>query len=363
MALSLVFIGCSKKETIEKKPEKMNENDIVLKRILKAGFDKKSIVEYEDRYVVDGDMIFYKSDSVSDKATTEQIQYALLVAPEYRGDVKVYLDAGSFSSINLNTVLDNVITAYNGLSNTLRFTRVFSSFNADIIIVRDNSLPLGVCGQGVWPFPNGRAGNRVFISENTLITYGITSAGELQQLIAHEIGHCVGMWHTNSTPSSPGGGYIPTTPVSDPASVFNGSNCGTSWIGFSTGDISGLNYLYNVLVFNPPSSLSRNQVLKQGEYIKSPDGRFTLKLQVDGNLVLSMGTTPLWSTNTCCDGTINRLIMQADGNLVLYDSNNNSRWSSGTANRFDARVDLQNDGNLVMYGASTSYWSTNTCCH
>ena len=56
------------------------------------------------------------------------------------------------------------------------------------------------------------------------------------------------------------------------------------------------------------------------------------------------------------------LTMQGDGNLVLYDSNNNSKWSSGTAGS-GLYVTMQGDGNLVIYDNATpraSYWASNT---
>jgi hypothetical protein len=48
----------------------------------------------------------------------------------------------------------------------------------------------------------------------------------------------------------------------------------------------------------------------------------------DGNFVVySVGTAPLWASNTCCrTGAV--LAVQADGNVVIYDSNNTPLWET-----------------------------------
>lgn len=101
----------------------------------------------------------------------------------------------------------------------------------------------------------------------------------------------------------------------------------------------------------------------------SPDGRFTLKMQTDGNLVLYWGTTALWAPNKF--GSNFMAAMQADGNLVLYrptdvwgNPNPSAVWASNTSSYPGALLKVQNDGNLVIYNTSNSaVWSSNTCCH
>ena len=103
--------------------------------------------------------------------------------------------------------------------------------------------------------------------------------------------------------------------------------------------------------------------LSRGESAMSCDGRFTLAMQGDGNLVLYMGATPLWASGT--DGTGGSSAdMQGDGNFVLYDGAGVPLWASGTDGNPGAYLAIQNDGNLVVYATDgRALWSSGTCCH
>jgi len=104
------------------------------------------------------------------------------------------------------------------------------------------------------------------------------------------------------------------------------------------------------------------KLLAAGQSIYSPDNRFQLAMQPDGNLVLYMGTRPLWHTYTYGSGA-DRAAFQADGNLVIY-TGSTPVWSSATFNHPGAEIYVQNDGNLVIYDAGgIAIWSSGTCCH
>ncbi len=104
------------------------------------------------------------------------------------------------------------------------------------------------------------------------------------------------------------------------------------------------------------------QRLERGRRLLSCDGRFSLELQQDGNLVLYKMGVALWSTNTWGkDGAV--AVMQTDGNFVLYNSAGAPLWASGTYSP-GASLSLQTDGNLVVYGQTGGpVWSSGTCCH
>lgn len=353
-------IGCSKENTKETTPPVTNNsNDPVLQRILKEGYAPSDIEELPDRYIVQHDLIFYKKEPGQDntKPTTEQARSPYLVAPAYR-HINVYLD-GSFSSINLNGILDNVIAAYNAVGSGIQMTRVYSAASANITITQ-NSLQLGVCGQAGFPFSNGQPFNTVYISEYTLNYYGLTSTARLTMLLAHELGHCIGLRHTNWQPNGETSAIpIPSTPSSDGASVMNGGTCGANWAGFSYNDRVALLSLYPVTLGGADHLVAGQQLL-QGELIRSNDGRFILVMQGDGNLVLYYYNVGLWSTVTAGNPSINRAIMQGDGNFVLYDTNNVGRWSTITAGYPGSYIVLQNDGNLVIYQNGVPRWSSIT---
>eukprot|EP01083_Nonionella_stella_P036360 99214_1 len=108
--------------------------------------------------------------------------------------------------------------------------------------------------------------------------------------------------------------------------------------------------------------------LKSDTKIFSPNEKFHLMMQTDGNLVLYEGRhccNAIWSSQTCGKGPDCRFDVQRDGNLVVYQGKQ-SVWSSGTYDKIAKRDDgpvpmlsLQNDGNLVLYEWE-SVWSSNT---
>ena len=63
-------------------------------------------------------------------------------------------------------------------------------------------------------------------------------------------------------------------------------------------------------------TMSGGSELARGQSLTSPNGRFELKMQQDGNVVLYDTTKPIWATNTQHDGA-ERLAMQDDGNFVV----------------------------------------------
>jgi hypothetical protein len=107
--------------------------------------------------------------------------------------------------------------------------------------------------------------------------------------------------------------------------------------------------------------LNPGENLQVDESLTSPDGRFSLRLQGDGNLVLyGPDGQPLWATGT--DGQeVGTAPMQDDGNLVLYSPGGDPVWASDTFGNGGAYLVLQDDGNLVIYAADGSpLWATNT---
>lgn len=107
--------------------------------------------------------------------------------------------------------------------------------------------------------------------------------------------------------------------------------------------------------------LNPNGRLLPGTSISSDDGRFSLVMQGDGNLVLYRnGAGALWATGTA-GKQVAFAVMQNDGNLVLYTPNGAPVWASGTHGNPGSVLILQDDGNLVIYApGSRTIWASNT---
>ncbi len=124
----------------------------------------------------------------------------------------------------------------------------------------------------------------------------------------------------------------------------------------------------NTVVPPPPAAktqagwLRPGQGLMAGDAITSTDGRLTLKMQLDGNLVLyDWYNQALWSSKTSGHPNIWDVIMQTDGNLVVYDAHGKALWASNTSGKPGASLTVQTDGNVVIYDTSNKpLWATNT---
>jgi hypothetical protein len=111
-----------------------------------------------------------------------------------------------------------------------------------------------------------------------------------------------------------------------------------------------------VALGNTSSAINQNYKLNPGESIYSNDGRFQMKMQTDGNLVVydRVRGNALWSIYglgaTLSAGS--GLWMQQDGNLVVYKNNTASAanvvWSSGTNGTGADYVVVANDGKILI---------------
>ena len=99
----------------------------------------------------------------------------------------------------------------------------------------------------------------------------------------------------------------------------------------------------------PPGQLNPGQQITSGTQITSPNGKFVLQMQSDGNLVIrAPGNIPIGDTHTAGhDGTI--AVMQTDGNFVLRAPGNIPVWASGTDGHPGTVLQVQDDGGVVLY--------------
>jgi hypothetical protein len=131
-------------------------------------------------------------------------------------------------------------------------------------------------------------------------------------------------------------------------------------------------------------------VLYAGDSYTTPNPKYTLTMQKDGNLVLyknnpdgsrkAVFATGTYARNPYHLGTGDHAVMQADGNLVIYKANSDGDkpsdavWSSNTSSTGVAGGDVdaggtpgipsdanavlavQNDGNIVIYSGGGVAW-------
>ncbi|AEE46504.1 D-alanyl-D-alanine carboxypeptidase family protein [Cellulomonas fimi] len=109
-----------------------------------------------------------------------------------------------------------------------------------------------------------------------------------------------------------------------------------------------------------PSLLGPGGELRPGEALSSPDGRHTLLVLDDGDVVLlGPDAATRWSTGTHEPGSTLRL--GDDGNLVLGAPDGSWEWRSRTAGNPGATLVVQDDGDVVLYAVDgTPLWSSGT---
>lgn len=109
--------------------------------------------------------------------------------------------------------------------------------------------------------------------------------------------------------------------------------------------------------------LKGGQRLLAGEKLTSPNGKFTLTFQGDGNFVLYEGSEPRWQSgrNRYGEGG-GWLLLTAEGNMTTFDDDQSSRWSSRTRFRRtggDCELVVQDDGAAVLKLDGVTIWAVN----
>jgi outer membrane protein assembly factor BamB len=101
--------------------------------------------------------------------------------------------------------------------------------------------------------------------------------------------------------------------------------------------------------------------LSKGQWIQSPNGKYKLTMQADGNLaVTGPGGETIFTSDTAKRGQYATL--QADGNLVVYGERGGAVWSTGTHGNPGAVLTLNDSGTLHISqpGTDTALWRAGT---
>lgn len=227
-----------------------SENEQIISNLIEAGYRS------EDIMVVDGAVYVGRDALVSLQASEELLQRGEGSKEHYRTTnlvdtsivKKICLNPTStFNSYaRLSQGLDLAIQNYNNLA--LSFTLVrgpSTGCNANITVM----TVTGTGGSSGYP-SGGKPYGTISIGTG-LMSY---SVDVVEHVITHNIGHAIGLRHTDfysatSCGSSEGAAgvgaiLIPGTPTSDPQSVFNSCIPVNATGEFSQYDVIALNYLY-----------------------------------------------------------------------------------------------------------------------
>jgi hypothetical protein len=259
--------SCKKEVTSQDKPSAVPTE--LASKVAALGFDTNNIVPFGKGYIVENDIFI----------TAEELKFgihegtAIRVAKDeqYRttnlvtGLPRVLTVRCDALPANIVTATDEAITRWNNIRLGLTFTRVTSG-TADIVI-RSTTISGGTIAftgnslNDVFSgFPSATGNPSPFINLNTAYINSATYIPWAATIIQHEMGHTVGMRHTDymnrafscgsgGAEVDPGVGtvYIPGTPTGPEANSFMlacapGSNTSRS---FQPNDVLALSQLYN----------------------------------------------------------------------------------------------------------------------
>jgi hypothetical protein len=260
----LFFVAC---KTTQDEPTPVPTNDM-LSYIKQLGFRPSEIEDKGDYYLVDGDMYFpknakietnYESHLFPDALETRQYGFQTYIGFNDQPDIKVHIDP----SMAMHTgIINRAIEQWNSIPNCRVKFRVITITSPDANIrIKDGSseLPCSVCGRAAPPL-NGKARGDVLI--NLSMAEMKNSSKEMQSVIVHELGHVLGLAHTNWRGNEDKDGILSSSPVaitnilgtptgSDFTSLMNGRTCGASPESLSANDKLAIQTIYPA---NPPKT-------------------------------------------------------------------------------------------------------------
>jgi predicted Zn-dependent protease len=195
-----------------------------------------------------------KNTEISSPGTqrTGQRVYTYTVTPTNAASIAIYADntvptdwlaaldqaIANWNSTNSHVYMKRVsntlvtTTSGRGKNKTTVTSSVPPAYNIVVKTLYDASTSM--VAQAYMPYYNGTVGNEVDI--NTY--YNTLSASYKTFALTHELGHSIGLTHTDGTY----GNLIPGTPVTDPNSVMN--SYVLPWNGFTAYDIIAVTTLY-----------------------------------------------------------------------------------------------------------------------
>lgn len=267
-AAGIAISSCSQQE--EPTTLKNEVPSEVLTALVKAGFDvdRQAPIAFDEGYLVEGD-IYIPAAHIAELREgnrlpiAEQYHTDYLVSTNGNRVITIYAPVGGRTGYSTAMIagLDLAISRYNAENLEISFQRVTSSASADIVMTRlsKSQERQGVLGSAGFPTASGDPYNQIKMSGVLESSYGLSTAG-IATIIAHEMGHCVGMRHTDyfdrsiscgGSTSNEGDGGVGANLI--PGTPSGASAAAKSWMlactdggdrPFNNDDKTSLNYLY-----------------------------------------------------------------------------------------------------------------------
>ncbi|MCG2615732.1 zinc-dependent metalloprotease [Terrimonas sp. NA20] len=269
LLLTLAFFSCKKSanDSADTSYQQLSDDERAL--IVAAGFNGNWAERTSDgNYLVEGDILLSRAQLNELKgvvsheiiyANEEHYRTTNVVSTPASGQRTITVRLGSGFPAHYSTGLDQALARYNNLNLKIRFQRVSSGGN--IVITGAN---LGTSGGGCilgqaagFPTSSGNPSSGFVLSTSSCATSYLNTANKADEVIAHEIGHCIGFRHTdymnrsscgqnvNEGSAGVGAVHIPNTPTTVTGSYNSWMMaCTNGSPSFSAADNTALNYVY-----------------------------------------------------------------------------------------------------------------------
>lgn len=269
LLLGGTFVSCKKTTNTEADANALSQDERTM--ITAAGFNGNWAERTADgNYLVEGDILLTAAElnEMSGAgpahelivANEEHYRTTRIVSTPASGQRTITIRLGSGFPSYYSTGLDQALARYNNLNLKIRFQRVTSGGNIVITGANLGTTSSGGCilGQASgFPTASGNPSSGFTLSTSSCATSYLNTANKADEVMAHEIGHCIGFRHTdymnrsscgqNANEGSAGVGavHIPGTPTTVTGSYNSWMMaCTNSNPAFSSSDGTALNYVY-----------------------------------------------------------------------------------------------------------------------